>query len=419
VRKRLISNLTVLLAGASLSATLPGVGLASPLEERLGVERFEPSRLRRPARKGILELAAKKKKKKKKKAASGQDDSSTTPGETDDTSGGADSSASDADVQKAARVNPTPRTESAPGDDQSKPAKGSVKIEAEGRAPTEGGPRAPVGRYLDVSIGGHAFSRSLTYHQQVTPALREYQPRVLGDAVLALQYYPGAQFSDGFVTNIGLEVNVEQAFGIQSRTPDGTNFPTTIHDFNGGVRVRVPLESLTPYLSVGYGDQAYKLSGATRATLILPDTDYKYVRAVVGAVVPLSSGVSVAASAGYRYVLSPGDIKTTYFPNLNVAGIEGNLYVGYALDPSFEVRIGFDYRRYFYTMHSKINDPFIVGGAIDQTYAGSLSLAITLGGADHPSSSSSSSSSSSEEVPPPPKKKTKRPKMEDGSAAGE
>ncbi len=329
-------------------------------------------------------------------------------------------------MQKAARVNPTPSSAATPGDDQpmsKKPAKG-VKVDAEANAPGESGPSAPVGRYLDVSVGGHAFSRSLTYHQQttagMTPSLREYQPRLLGDAVLALQYYPAAQFgSAGFVTNIALEVNVEQAFGIQSRTPDGTNFPTSIHDYNGGVRVRLPLESLTPYLSVGYGDHAYTLSGATRSTLVLPNTDYKYVRAAVGAVVPLSGGVSVAASGGYRYVLSAGDIKTTYFPNLKVGGAEANLYVGYALDPSFEVRVGFDYRRYFYTMHSKANDPFVVGGAIDQTYAGSLSLAITLGGPV-----SSKSSSSAEEAPPPasdsdaPKpKKTKRPKMED--AAGE
>ena len=81
MRKPLLSNLTLLIAATSLGAALPSVGQASPLEERIGVERFEPSRLRRPGRKGILELAAKKKKKKKKK--SGGDDSSTTPGETD------------------------------------------------------------------------------------------------------------------------------------------------------------------------------------------------------------------------------------------------------------------------------------------------------------------------------------------------
>ena len=417
MRKRLATNLALLLAGACLGATLPTVGMASPLDERIGVERFESSRLRRAGRKGTFELAAKKKKKKKKKAG----DSSSAPSEAD-TGGSDESGASDEDVQKAARVNPTPAPEAAPSDDQPSPSKrpaksGGAKAEEETSAPKESGPPAPVGRYLDLSLGGQAFSRSLTYHQQVTPTLREYQPRLLGDAVLALQYYPGAQFAEGFVSNIGLEVNVEQSFALKSTTPPPTaaNYTTQIHDYNGGVRVRLPLESLTPFISVGYGDHAFKMTGANRSSLVLPDTDYKYVRAVVGLQVPLASGVSVAASGGYRYVLSPGDIKTTYFPHLAVGGMEAKLYVGYALTSTIEARVGFDYRRYFYTMHSKNGENFIVGGAIDQTYAGSLSLAITLGG-DHPSSSSSSSSSPpSEEAPPPPKKKSKRPKMDDGT----
>jgi hypothetical protein len=406
-----MSNLTLLIAATSLSATLPSVGVASPLEERVGVERFEPSRLRRQGRK--FELAAKKKKKKKKK--SGADASSTAPGETE--SGSSDEGgASDEDVQKAARVNPTPAREAAPSDDQSakskKPTKGGdVGVEAEVPPPRESGPPAPMGRYLDLSVGGHAFSRSLTYHQQVTTSLREYQARLLGDAVLALQYYPGAQFSDGIVTNIGLELNVEQSFGLQSTTPppNAATYTTQVHDYNGGVRVRLPLASLTPFISVGYGDHAFKMTGANRASLVLPDTEYKYARVVVGAQVPLASGVSVAASGGYRYVFSPGDIKTKYFPHLNVGGMEANLYVGYALTSMIEARVGFDYRRYFYTMHSTNNDMFIIGGAIDQTYAGSLSIAITLGG-DH--ASSSPSSSSEEAPPPPPPKKSKRPKME-------
>jgi hypothetical protein len=412
VRKRLATNLALLLAGACLGATLPTVGMASPLDERIGVERFEVSRLRRAGRKGTVELAAKKKKKKKKKAG----DSSSAPGEAD-TGGSDEGGAADEDVQKAARVNPTPAPEAAPTDDQpvtsKKPARGGGKAEEEPSAPKESGPPAPVGRYLDLSVGGQAFSRSLAYHQQVTPTLREYQPRLLGDAVLALQYYPGAQFAEGFVSNIGLEVNAEQSFALKSTTPppNAANYTTQIHDYNGGVRVRLPLESLTPFISIGYGDHAFKMTGANRGSLVLPDTDYKYVRAVVGLQVPLASGVSVAASGGYRYVLSPGDIKTTYFPHLAVGGMEAKLYVGYALTSMIEARIGFDYRRYFYTFHSTNNDMFIAGGAVDQTYAGSLSLAITLGGQDHASSSSSSSSSSSEEAPPPPKK-SRRPKIE-------
>jgi len=411
VRKRLATNLALVLAGACLGATLPAVGMASPLDERIGVERFEASRLRRAGRKGTFELAAKKKKKKKKKGA---DESSAAPSESD--SGSSDAGgASDEDVQKAARVNPTP-AEAAPSDDQTvkskKPAKSDVKLEEESAAPKESGPPGPVGKFLDLSIGGQAFSRSLTYNQQVTASLREYQPRLLGDAVLALQYYPGAQFAGGFVSNIALEVNAEQSFGLKSTTPppNAATYTTQVHDYNGGVRVRLPLESLTPFISVGYGDHAFALTGANRSSLVLPDVDYKYVRAVVGLQLPLASGVSVAASGGYRYVFSPGDIKTNYFPHLNVGGAEAKLYVGYALTSMIEARVGFDYRRYFYTMHSKNGENFIVGGAIDQTYAGSLSLAITLGG-DH-ASSPPSSPSSSEDAPPPPPKKSKRPKIE-------
>ena len=116
--------------------------------------------------------------------------------------GSEESGASDEDVQKAARVNPTPAREAAPSDDQAATSKKAAKAAAsrprkKRPPPKESGPPAPVGRYLDLSVGGQAFSRSLTYHQQVTPTLREYQPRLLGDAVLALQYYPGAQFADG------------------------------------------------------------------------------------------------------------------------------------------------------------------------------------------------------------------------------
>jgi hypothetical protein len=416
VRKplQLISKLTLVIAATSLSAALPGVGAASPMEERIGgVERFESSPLRRPGRKGVLELAAKKKKKKKKRSGAAADDTGTAPGESD-SSEGADTGASDEAVQKAARVNPTPTSEPSSSDDQpakTKKSRSGAKADEEAAPPRESGPSAPVGRYLDLSVGGQAFSRSLTYHQQIQPAaLREYQPPLLGDLVVALQYYPGAQFSQGFVTNLGLELNVEQGISLTSQTPDKIQYPTTVHDYNGGVRVRIPLESLTPFLTVGYGDHAFKLGGAQRAQLVLPDVEYKYVRAVVGVNVPVASGVSVSASGGYRYVLSPGQIKTVYFPQLNVGGMEAKLYVGYALTSTIEARVGFDYRRYFYTFHSKATDTYIVGGGIDQTYAGSLSIAITLGGSDHPASSAEAAPAS-DDAPKP--KKSKRPKMED------
>jgi hypothetical protein len=416
-KQRFTSNLAVLLAGASLGAALPSIAIASPLEERLGSERFEPSRDRRAWRKGTIELAAKKKKRKKKAAgssgaASGANDASDSDTETSPAGG-----ASDADVQKAARVNPTssaPDTSSA--DDSAAKSKSDAKSEG-ATAASESGPRGPLPRYLDLSVGGQAFSRSLTYHQQVTTTLREYQPRLLGGAVASVVYYPAVHFTDGIATNIGLDLNLSQAFGIQSRTPDGATYPTQIHDYNGGLRVRVPFGSTEPYLTLGYGDHAYKMTGPNRATLILPDTDYRYLRAVLGVRAPLPSNVSLGVSAGYRYVLSPGGIKTDYFPRLTVGGIEANLYIGYAINDILEARIGFDYRRYFFSMHSKNGDMPIVGGAIDQTYGGSLSLAVTLGGTPR-AAGVAEESAPAEDAPAPKRKKAKRPKMEGEGATG-
>ncbi len=417
---RLSANLAVLLAGASLGASLPSIAIASPLEERLGSERFEPSRERRAGRKGTIELAAKKKKKKKKAAGSSGAAGAASDTSDSDTEASPAGGASDADVQKAARVNPTlsaPDTSSS--DDSAAKAKSKTsdaKSEGEGAA-SASGPRGPLPRYLDLSVGGQAFSRSLTYHQQVTSTLREYQPRLLGGAVASVVYYPAVHFTDGFATNIGLDLNISQAFGIQSRTPDGSTYPTQIHDYNGGLRVRVPFGSAEPYLTLGYGDDAFKMTGANRAALILPDTDYRYLRAVLGVRAPLPSNVSLGVSAGYRYVLSPGGIKTDYFPRATVGGMEANLYIGYAINDILEARIGFDYRRYFYSMHSKNGDTYIVGGAIDQTYGGSLSLAVTLGGTPR-AASAAEESPPAEDAPSPKRKKAKRPKMEGEGATG-
>ncbi len=115
----MISKLTLLIAATSLSAALPGVGAASPMDERIGgVERFESSRLRRPGRKGVLELAAKKKKKKKKKSGAALPTTAARRPVRADSSEGSDTGASDEAVQKAARVNPTPTPEPSSSDEQ-------------------------------------------------------------------------------------------------------------------------------------------------------------------------------------------------------------------------------------------------------------------------------------------------------------
>jgi len=403
---RLFSKLLLVTTGAAVAValSLPAPAYASP---RLG-----PGAGAHAGAKGSLQLAAKKKKKKKaggkSKAAAGggaaaaaDDDDEKGGGEEAASSGGG---ASDAEVQRAARVAPATDSGGGSGGDEAAGARRSKRsavateegISASGSsAPSE--PSAV--RYLDVAVGGNAFSRSLTYNQAAVQGnLREYQPKLLGGAAASILYYPGAQFSSGFITNVGLAINLNQAFGISSKTPDMASYSTQIHDYNGGVRVRVPLDNLEPSLTVGFGDQAYTFSGANRDMLLLPDVHYQYVRGVLGLMVALPSNLSLFASGGYRHVLSSGQIKDTYFKNLTVAGVEATAYLAYAITPMIEARAGAELRRYFYSMHATNQDTYIIGGAVDQTISGLLQLAVVLGGNDR--AHSSGGGSSSEEASP-------------------
>jgi hypothetical protein len=43
---------------------------------------------------------------------------------------------------------------------------------------------------------------------------------------------------------------------------------------------------------------------------------------------------------------------------------------GYEILPGLDILAGFDFRRYFYTLHPKPGDPNIAGGALDEYIAG-------------------------------------------------
>jgi hypothetical protein len=253
------------------------------------------------------------------------------------------------------------------------------EAEADRGPPAAGG---PLPRALDVSIGPRFFFRSLSYNQPAPgTVINSYEPRLLAAAGLALDWYPAAHTSSGFVSNLGLDVNIEQGFGISSKAPNGQSFATNVHEYDGAARLRLPFSpGLEGGVIVGYGQHAFTFSGAGIDTLRLPNTTYQYIRAGVALRAALTDKISLTLGGAYRQVLSTGQIETDYFPHLTVAGLDGNLGVGYRIASAFEARAGVDLRRYFYSMHSVAADTYKVGGAVDQTIAFSLSLAYLLGG---------------------------------------
>ncbi|HEV3031926.1 MAG TPA: hypothetical protein VG319_09805 [Polyangia bacterium] len=321
------------------------------------------------------------------------------------------------------------------------------------KAPSEPeGEAAAVGpRALDIGIGFGGFSRSLSYNQDVYGTLRQYKLALGPAAVVSLLLFPGAFAVGGVAANIGLEANIEQAFGVTSTVPTSTTFPmgatfgTIVHDYYVGGRFRFVLAGGHELaVTAGGGEHAFSFRdgpAATdiRANLNIPDTIYRYVRGGVVGRFELPSGVTLGLGGAYRYILNKaGQISTGpvinngmvqvqgFFPYLAVAGIDVDATLGYHVTPSIEARVGVNLRRYFYAMNSspakcaqgcdflpdgtQVNQ--VAGGAIDQYIGFNIGAAYIFGGVV-PGASSRSEEPAAEEAPPPKKHKKKKKHSED------
>jgi len=322
------------------------------------------------------------------------------------------------------------------------------------KAPSEPeGEAAAVGpRALDIGIGFGGFSRSLSYNQDVYGTLRQYKLALGPAAIISLVVFPGAFVVGGVGANIGLEANIEQAFGVTSTVPTSPAFPvgatfgTIVHDYNIGGRFRYVLSGGHELaVFAGGGEHAFSFRDGPamtdiRANLNIPDTIYRYVRAGVVGRFELPSGMTLGVGGAYRYILNKaGQISTGpvlnqdgtvqiqgFFPYLAVAGIDVDATLGYHVTPSIEARVGVNLRRYFYAMNSsptkcaqgcdflpdgtQVNQ--VAGGAIDQYIGFNIGAAYIFGGVV-PGASASAEEPAAEEAPAPKKHKKKKQRSED------
>jgi hypothetical protein len=239
---------------------------------------------------------------------------------------------------------------------------------------------------LDLAIYGRVFHRQLEYNDDIYGLLRGYT-LPLGPAIeVTGRWYPGAHFTSGFGAHLGLEFAYERAFGIDSvrsdTEGDDETFPTRSQDWFVGVRGRIPFGAHNASVGLGYGSHIFVIdpSGPAvegRSNLPeIPRTEYDYVRIHAEARLAIVGGLRFTLGGGYRVVLSPGGIQDeVWFPASDVGGVELDAMLGYLLDNGLEIRLGFDWRRYFYTMNVEVTSPWIAGGALDQYFGGSLGLA--------------------------------------------
>jgi hypothetical protein len=265
--------------------------------------------------------------------------------------------------------------ESKPAD--SKPAPTSTVAARSSRPPPSSSQEGAV--LLDASIGAASLLRLLDYSDDLFGALREYRLPLSALGALRVEAWPAAR-EGGALSHFGLSASAEQSFLLKSGRQGGPSFSTNAQRITFGLVGRLPVQRAEVTLGAAYGWQDFSISGeGDPARPDIPNVTYRFLRAGAGLRLELKPRVALLASAAYLHVLDSGQIATSdYFPRLTVAGVEAGVGAAWQFSSPWEVRVGVDYRRYFFNMHPEPGDRLIAGGALDNYVVATAALGVRL-----------------------------------------
>ena len=320
--------------------------------------------------------------------------------------------------KKAARAEEESTTEPAParaeeaGEAESKPSRKSAEAAPAEEEEESSASSAAVGPALTLGVGGQALFRRLDWNQD-RARLPPYALSPGPQASLWLEAYPAAMFSKGFAGNVGVFGDFNLGFGVTSTTTDGAKLTTKFQDFLAGVKVRLPVNAFTPYASVAYGAQSFRLESSTGTSSIVPSFAYKLLRVGLGTRVAIGSIASLDVGAAFLLVTDPGakagEIKSqAFFPNTTANGLDLGLSVSYRLMKWVGVRAGVNFRQYGLDFKVTPQSALIVGGATDRYITAGAGVEIMLDGMGGGAAASGDDDDEKEAEPPPPPKKKKK-----------
>ena len=85
----------------------------------------------------------------------------------------------------------------------------------------------------------------------------------------------------------------------------------------------------------------------------------------------------IGANLAFRGVFDVGGIGTNvWFPNAEANGMDLGLIFGFAVGKGFEIRVGGDFRRYWFDLNPEPPDPpYVAGGALDRYLGATIGVA--------------------------------------------
>jgi hypothetical protein len=228
---------------------------------------------------------------------------------------------------------------------------------------------------LDLAVGAALFTRDFTYKDDLYQQLQGYS---LGAAVApAVEVTWAPLFGGrGYLTG-----HIAMSVGLQSKTQDGTSYPTQALAWGAGLGYRFLIgEKSHVGLEARYESQSFSISAtASSPKPDIPDVHYSAAAVGVDLRFSLFGPVSLLGGASYRYVFSVGEIGTAaWFPHQSSMGVDAQLGIGVELGSSFEIRIMGVLQRYGFTFKPEPGDPHVAGGATDTYFGGGVWLAWRL-----------------------------------------
>jgi len=238
---------------------------------------------------------------------------------------------------------------------------------------------------VDIEADFRIVRRTLEYNDDLDGDLRNYELKAGPGVALKFQYFPGAHFTDGLGAQFGIDFEWERVFKFDSKRDDGASFPTQSQQFLIGLRWRYPTGRWEPFVVADYGVHNFEfgISGppvpGEDNTAGVPGVRYEFFRIGGGFRVALGKNDTfiLGANIALRGVFKVGGIGTyAWFPEAKANGMDLGLVFGFALPLGFEIRIGGDYRRYWFDLNPVAPDPpYVAGGALDQYLAGTIGFA--------------------------------------------
>jgi hypothetical protein len=208
-----------------------------------------------------------------------------------------------------------------------------------------------------------------------TPALR-----------LEARWYPAAHFTDGFVSNLGIDLYAQLAWPLDAQKGN-TSFNTSSTALGIAARLRIPLSDSPDKthelgLILGYGGQSFTIDNAKGQDPGIPSVAYGFTRLGADARLMLNRALSLQGRLAYLALGSFGELEQrSWFSHVSGGGFEGQLLLGFDLSELVALTAGGGITRYFMALNPQPSDPSvskgrIAGGLSDQYVYGLLGVTL-------------------------------------------